>query len=1218
YVWQFAVMPPKVVYITPGNGSAQVPIESPIVVQFNQPISLDSAREHVSLTASNGQSVPLNFDVQSETLTVTPTNRLDFEAAYVIKITSGLTGRSGGSGMRESVNALFTTVPLPKIISTDPVNGQRDAYAYTGFTIRFNTSMNHDTVMDHLTFNPPLSPTQVYTYGYGESFGMNFGAQPSTDYEVKIAPGIQDPYGNETKEALTVRFRTADLEPSVNLHVPNFVGTYNAYDPAQVYVVNTNIRTIEAKLYRLNADQFGQLQNYSYDNNLPLGAVVRQWTVSVEAPLNKQQATRLDMVEGGGTLAPGLYLLDVNSPQLKPESYYYSRRHVLVVSRHNITLKTSQSGALAWVTDYQSGQPVPNVPLNFFGYDNQQLGTATTDAQGLAALSAGNVIGAVALEPFAAASNDWSGGISQYDFGLSGGYSSGDQYRGYLYTDRPIYRPGQSVKFKGVLRREDDVKFSLLDVGTVRVVINSPNGENVFDQQLPVNSLGTFASEVKLADGAALGQYYVNVESSVFNFGAAFTVAAYRAPEFQVNVTPKDQEIVRGQSTSANIEVSYFFGGGVANRPVQWNVLAEDFNFTPPWGGNYRWTDSDDPWRCFDCWWYFRSGPTAQPQPILSGSGTTDARGNLTIELPGNLMQNDVPISQSVRLIVEATVTGNDNQVISGRGSLIRHSGDFYVGVQTRAYVGEANKPSTIDLIAVDWAGERLPNKTLEVSIVRREWENKFVPNEFGGGDWQYEQKDVPVTTSTVTTNERGETTIDYVPPQAGSYKITVKAADASGREVRASVFQWVTGREFVSWRRENNDRISLIGDKSSYVPGETARILIPSPFQGEHWALITVERGGILQRQLVKIVSNSQIFELPITSDLAPNVYVSVVLIKGQDATNKLSDYKVGLLPIEVKPIAQTLKVTLTPDRTTAQPGETVTYTVQVADSSGAAIQAEFSLDLVDKAVLSLLPRSPDEILNAFYGNRSLGVNTSSGLSVSVDKFNEQLKIDEQEQQAQRQALGYGGGAEAPMAAAPAPMATAAPGMADGLKAMDASAESALPNVEVRQEFADTAYWSPQVSTDAAGQASVTIKLPDNLTTWTFRGVGLTRDTKVGEATIDVVATKPLLIRPVTPRFFVVGDKAELSANVSNNTDNPLSVTLTLSSTGVTLLSDAQQIVQIPAKSEGSATWTVEAQDVPNVQLVFFAQSGDPSTDAQGVFVDASKPRLATGPDGS
>ena len=167
------------------------------------------------------------------------------------------------------------------------------------------------------------------------------------------------------------------------------------------------------------------------------------------------------------------------------------------------------------------------------------------------------------------------------------------------------------------------------------------------------------------------------------------------------------------------------------------------------------------------------------------------------------------------------------------------------------------------------------------------------------------------------------------------------------------------------------------------------------------------------MQYQLIKITSSTQIYELPITSDLAPNVYVSVVLIKGQDATNKLSDYKVGLLPIEVKPVAQTLKITLTPDRTTAQPGESVTYQIEATDSNGQPIAVEFSLDLVDKAVLSLLPRPVNAILEAFYGRRPLGVNTAVDLTISINKANEHLQEDleqQQEQAAQSQALpGHG-----------------------------------------------------------------------------------------------------------------------------------------------------------------------------------------------------------------
>ena len=222
-------------------------------------------------------------------------------------------------------------------------------------------------------------------------------------------------------------------------------------------------------------------------------------------------------------------------------------------------------------------------------------------------------------------------------------------------------------------------------------------------------------------------------------------------------------------------------------------------------------------------------------------------------------------------------------------------------------------------------------------------------------------------------------------------------------------MWQWVTGDEYVSWQRENNDRISLISDKSSYVPGETARILIPSPFQGEHWALVSIERGGILQYQLIKITSSTQIYELPITADLTPNVYVSVVLIKGQDATNTLSDYKVGLLPIDVKPVAQTLKISLTPDRSTAQPGESVTFNIDATDSNGQPLAVEFSLDLVDKAVLSLLPRPVDAILEAFYGRRMLGVNTSADLSISINKMNRscsKTSKNRSEQAAQTQAV--------------------------------------------------------------------------------------------------------------------------------------------------------------------------------------------------------------------
>lgn len=1226
YVWTFTTAPPEVVYVSPGESASLVPIESTISVQFNQPIDLESARSRFSLTAQSGERITGDFSAVDATLTFTPTERLQFNTGYIARVDAGVVSRGGGEGSRESRQWLFSSVPLPKIIRTDPADGQRDTPPYNAFTIYFNTPIDADTVMPNLRMTPPFSPTQVYTYfsSYDNSFYLGYDVKPSTDYTVEIGPNIADPYGNITGQSLTVHYRTAALPPSLQLNVPNQVATYNANDSIAIVASHVNIHSIDLKLYVLDTAQALDFLNNSYNYTPPVAAT-RAWTLSPDAPLNELTYTRIEVSEGGERLAPGFYLLDVTSPDISPDQFYYTNRHLLAVSQYNVTLKTWTDEVMAWVTDLRTGRPAANISLTFYTYDGRDLGSATSGTNGIARFGYDTSLYApafaIAQSPFSAGSVYWANGVSVYDFGVQQSYSGGD-YNAYIYTDRPIYRPGQSVNFKGIIRAEQDVHYSLpTDVRSVHVTIYDASYTSVYDKDLPLSESGTFYDAFTLGSGAALGQYQITISFNDQSFGQSFTVAAYRAPEFEIVVTPDKEEIARGESTHAVAEVKYFFGGGLANTAVNWNVLAETYTYRPPWGGPYSFRDVDDPWICFDCWWY-RSFTV--PEPILSGSGVTDAQGHLTIDIPADLKwSSGQPITGSVRLIVEATATGPDNQNIAGRSEIVRHQGDIYAGLATRDYVATEDRPTSVDLVAVDWAGTRLPNRSLTITAFRREWINTFVENETGGGQWQYQTQDTQVDRQTATTDDKGEAVYTFTPAEPGSYHIIVEATDNAGRSVRSSTFLWVSGREYVSWRRENNDRLTLISDKNSYAPGETAEILIPSPFQGEQWALITVERGGMLKSEVLQLTSNSSVYRLPITPDFAPNIYFSVVLVKGQNncagadclKRENLADYKVGLLPLDVTPSAQRLNIDLKPDKAQAQPGEDVTYDVAVTDANGQPASGEFSLDLVDKAVLSLLPRTPDAIVQGFYGRRGLGVTTASGLSVSGNRHLEFLQ--------QQLALDVVRNASVPPVAAagePAPAATATVEQAADAEASRSRADgSALPpNVEVREEFADTAYWNPSFVTDSEGRGSVTIKLPDNLTTWTFRGVGVTADTKVGEATIDVVATKPLLIRPVAPRFFTVGDRAILAANVSNNIDATLAVDVSLAAEGLTFnpcegcdpSQASTRTVTIPPHSETKVEWDVTVGDVENVQLIFAAVSGDLS--------DASKPRLSTGPDGS
>jgi hypothetical protein len=163
-----------------------------------------------------------------------------------------------------------------------------------------------------------------------------------------------------------------------------------------------------------------------------------------------------------------------------------------------------------------------------------------------------------------------------------------------------------------------------------------------------------------------------------------------------------------------------------------------------------------------------------------------------------------------------------------------------------------------------------------------------------------------------------------------------------------------------------------------------------------------------------------------------------------------------------------------------------------------------------------------------------------------------------------------------------------------------------------VRENFADTAFWSPTITTDATGKANVTVTLPDNLTTWVLRAVGVDGNTRVGEGTANVVATKPVLIRPVAPRFLVVGDVVELGAVINNNTAAEQTATVTLQAAGVMGEGGREphpHTVTIPAGGEVRVNWTVTVVDVPQVDLVFAVQNEQ--------YSDASKPRLSTAPDG-
>src|SRR5262249_27556560 len=280
-----------------------------------------------------------------------------------------------------------------------------------------------------------------------------------------------------------------------------------------------------------------------------------------------------------------------------------------------------------------------------------------------------------------------------------------------------------------------------------------------------------------------------------------------------------------------------------------------------------------------------------------------------------------------------------------------------------------------------------------------------------------------------------------------------------------------------------------------------------------------------------------------------------------------QVPDLRVGLVNLPVSTEQQELTISVTPDKPEAGPRDQVSYTVKATDFSGKGVRAEVGLALVDKAVLSLADDPNPTFKQAFYTKRPLGVFTSQSLTALVDRVTLKLQPGDK---------GGGGGVNS--------------------------------DVLIRRNFPDTAYWNPSVVTGDDGTAKVTLTLPDNLTTWRMTARGLTADTRVGQATADLAATRPLLIRPALPRFLTAGDKLAIQAVVQNNTPNAIdaTVTLELEETGrqgdqetgkpgmlVQMSADAKQSVQVPANSTAVVRWPADVLAAGQALLRFTLEGG-------------------------
>lgn len=1191
FVWEFRVRPLRVLEVSFPNSlyydtdsQERVRLDGEIILRFDHPLERVTLNQALRITDPQNRSIPFRtkWNDASDTVTLIPLSRYQPDTRYTLTISPDLRAQDG-SQMDEAEQVSFYTLPYPSVTRSFPTEGE--TLYVPQVVLEFSTLMDKESVLSRLRITPRPPSLKTYLDDQNRALIVE-GLEPGVTYEIRLLPGAQDIYGNAITEEYTFIRKNGYYQPFA------FFRTYQVTQPLifrnaskqEVYLQYANLDTLEFSLYELTPAELRRLTDWSIppEDWRTSKSPLRTWKLSVEPSPERSRLIAISLEEAE-KLPAGFYLLGVRSPAIKTTERFASAV-LIIISDDILMLKSAPGEALAWLLNAADGRPVEGVKVSFYDQEFRAIGEAITDAQGLAHWQSekndrAQYAVAEGKGHLAMISQNWSW-LYPERFGVYAAYQAETRRPvAVLYTERPIYRPGQEVFFKGIVRIEDDLRYSLpTAISQVTVILSNEEGV-LCRQVLSLSPQGTFSGSCTLSDDAPVGNYTIQVHAGdVSEADTAkkqaigyvyFRVAAYVKPRFQVTLDAEPSRLVSGETAIFRLSAAYYAGGKLSQAPLEWFIETSPASYTPPQTYNtysfYYWEDNPR------CAYGYSCQPVAPPL-YRQGSGQTDEEGNFEHRETFLLPQNVTALNYTFNVNVK-DIGGN---VVGSYTTVTVFGSSLFPGVRTSSYLGEIGKPVSIELVALDLGGTPVPERRLTVALYEQRWSNVQKQDANGVIYWESSVQSVLRASTVVTTDAAGKATTQLIPQTAGEYKIVVSATDEKGRTARASTFLWVIGEE-MNLQRTADDTLKVIGDKSAYNPGEKAQVLVVSPFQKETTALLTLERGRIHEKRLITLQPGSNRFEIPITTEMAPVMYVSVLTVQPAEGIAP-PRYAMGLAQFNVAPAMQQIFVEIESDHKVAHPRDRVTFTIRTRDLNGKPIQADLSLALVDKAVLALAEPNSPPLLQAFYPQR--GLNVSTAVTVPLDA--ELLNI------ALREGVPGEGGRG---------------GSGGGEKGSDQ-----FGILTIRGEFKDTAFWQGQVLTDAEGRAQVTVTLPDNLTTWQLTARAVTEDTRVGEATFDLLSNRPLQIDLQTPRFFIAGDEVTLGATIHNNTDTDLGVSVSLETQGFVLRDSAEQSLTVRAGAQAFVTWSGRVEeDATRVDLIAKVRGGS--------YKDATRPALGTLP---
>lgn len=870
---------------------------------------------------------------------------------------------------------------------------------------------------------------------------------------------------------------------------------------------------------------------------------------------------------------PGYQVVEVESQRLgralldKPQPMYV--RTGVLLTNLGVHFKQGRENSVVWVTSLDRGRPVAGADVAVSDCTGKQRWAGRTDASGLArvplALEADEATPCNDDEAFFVSArkadargvvdmafvvNGWSRGIEPWRFNLPTATGAEPDWRAHTVFDRTLLRAGETVAMKHFVRNETAQGLALVkadELPTRLRLVHEGSGDEVLTQTLVWKGGRSSTSSWHIPPTARLGSYRVTLDNprlpdskrQVVDSGS-FRVEEFRVPLVDARLVAPASPPVAPAEVVLTAQLSHLSGGAMAAAPLRGSALLrpatpgfagyDDFRFEPPRRPDERSPagfDEDDEGEA-----RHDGGRLVADQVALS----TDAQGGARF-----VIDKLPPLQRASDLVAEISFNDPNGEVQTVASTLRLWPSAVVLGIKTEGWATRQGR-AHFTVLALDTAGKPLKGRALEVH--GRLQQVTSTRKRLVGGFYAYDNRTQARELGLLCSgrsDDKGLLACEATLAEAGEVELVARARDGAERVAEAAASVWVTGKGELWFAQDNHDRIELLPEKKRYEPGETARLQVRMPFR-EATALVAVEREGVIDTRVVRLRGDDPTVELPVGRGWAPNVYVSVLVLRGRvrdvpwhsffqwgwkepvewarafwyegreyQAPTAMVDlarpaFKLGVVALPVGLAEHELQVRVLPDKAQYPVRGKALVRVQVSQGGKPLPGAEVAFAAVDEGLLALRDNESWLLLAGMLKQRAWGVQTATAQSEVIGRRHYGRKAV---------AAGGSGGRGA-----------------------------------VRELFDTLLLWQPAVQLDAKGEALIEVPLNDSLTSFRLVAVADAGVQQFGSGSASIRVTQDLQMLSGLPPRVREGDRYSALFTVRNTTAREMKLRATLQGT--------------------------------------------------------------------